>query len=466
MACGTDLAQMSYPGQTVLGHVQEDIFNISQEDSRMEMRQKLCDYINTELNYWDFSGAIRITQKGKTLLETYRGCSNREFGIKNDRNTRFSVASVTKQFTGFAIMLLYDRGLLQLDERANRYLPPNMQLPTDITIHHLLSHTSGLHNNYNFEDDFYVGEDRKPYNQNAFFHDWIIKEPIGKPGETFDYNNSNYTLLAWIIENVSGQSYSDFLTINIFSRLDMHNSLYDNGLDIIPNKASNYLHDYDVLVRVPYTNNLFGIGAGGLVTNCDDLQKWYECLRDRKLLSPQAYKIFLTENKNHYCYGLERYEENERVKYAHGGDILGVSAYTQYFFDEDTCILILSNTESLDQYRLGNALAAILHGEQPQHSRRLEEIHLPPEELEKYTGTFLPGKIQIEQKNGKLYLVRVNQNIHIELYCVGRHQFKRRFEEQQYIHTLLSEDAANPSVWGYERVSTELERSTSFKVCL
>lgn len=422
----------------------------------MEMRQKLCDYINTELNYWDFSGAIRITQKGKTLLETYRGCSNREFGIKNDRNTRFSIASVTKQFTGFAIMLLYDRGLLQLDERANRYLPPNMQLPTDITIHHLLSHTSGLHSNYNFEDDFYVGEDRKHYNQNAFFHDWIIREPIGKPGEAFDYNNSNYTLLAWIIENVSGQSYSEFLTTNIFSRLDMHNTLYDNGLDIIPNKASNYLHDYDVLVRAPYTNNLFGIGAGGLVSNCDDLQKWYECLRDRKLLSPQAYKIYFTENKNHYCYGLERYEENGNVKYAHGGDILGVSAYTQYFFDEDTCILILSNTESLDQYRLGNALAAILHGEQPQHSRRLEEIHLPPEELEKYTGTYLPGKIQIEQKNGKLYLVRVNQNIHIELCCVGKHQFQRRFEEQQYIHTLLSEDAAEPSVWGYKRVSTEL----------
>lgn len=116
----------------------------------------------------------------------------------------------------------------------------------------------------------------------------------------------------------------------------MHNSLYDNRLDIIPNRASNYLHDYGELVRTPYTNNLFGIGAGGLVTNCEDLQKWYECLRDRKLLSTQAYKIYLTENKNHYCYGLERYEENGRVKYAHGGDILGVSAYTMYFFDEDT----------------------------------------------------------------------------------------------------------------------------------
>ncbi|MDE5891397.1 MAG: beta-lactamase family protein, partial [Acetatifactor sp.] len=115
----------------------------------MDIQKKLSDYISTELDYWDFSGAVKITQKGKTLFETYRGYANREFGIRNDRNTRFCVASVSKQFTGFAVMLLYDRGMVQLNEKANRYLPSNMQLPTDITIHHLLSHTSGLHNNYN-----------------------------------------------------------------------------------------------------------------------------------------------------------------------------------------------------------------------------------------------------------------------------------------------------------------------------
>ena len=417
----------------------------------MNIQQKLSEYVDSELDYWDFSGVIRIIREDEILFETCRGYSNIEFGIKNNMGTRFCVASVAKQFTAFAIMLLYDRGLLQLSDRANRYLPPNLQLPTDITVHQLLSHTSGLHNNYNFEDDFYVGEDRKPYDRETFFNDWIIRQPMKKPGEEFEYNNSNYTLLAWIIENVSGQSYNAFLKEHIFSRLGMDNSTYNNGQEILHGKADNYMHDYGVLVRVPYTNNLFGIGAGELVTNCDDLQKWYECLRDRKLLSRQSYELFLTENQNHYCYGLERYTENGRVKYAHGGDFLGVCAYTQYFFDEDICILILSNTESLDQYRLGNALAAILHGEQPPHSRRQEEITLTPEELQQYVGIYLPGKIQIELRDGKLYLVRVNQNIHIELYCVGKHQFKRRCEEQQQIHTLLSEGEHEPSVWGYKR---------------
>ncbi|MDE6219560.1 MAG: serine hydrolase [Lachnospiraceae bacterium] len=420
----------------------------------MDTMDRLSDYITTELDYWNFSGVIRVVQDGKVLFETSRGCANIAFDIKNDMTTRFTAASIAKQFTAFAVMLLYDRGMLQLHEKANRYLPSNLQLPTEITVHNLLSHTSGLHNNYNFEDDFYVYEDRKPYDKETFFKDWILKKPIGKPGEAFDYNNSNYTLLAWIIEAVSGQSYSEFLTEHIFSRLGMIHTAYDNGQEILRNKAENYLNDYGVLVRAPYTNPLFGIGAGALVTNCDDLQRWYTCLKNRELLSQQACKIFFTENKNHYCYGLERYEEYGTVKYAHGGDFIGVLAYAQYFFDEDICIIILSNTEALDQYHLGAGISAILHNEPANHSRRPKEVPLPPEALQQYTGTYLPGKIQIQERNGKLYLVRVNQNIHIELYCVGEHSFMRRHEEQSVPHKLIQNGASTPSVWGYERVST------------
>ena len=79
--------------------------------------------------------------------------------------TRFTIASVTKQFTAFAVMLLYDRGLLSPDADANAYLPEDMQIPAGITVHHLLAHISGLYNFYNFEDDFYIGEDRLPYEQ-------------------------------------------------------------------------------------------------------------------------------------------------------------------------------------------------------------------------------------------------------------------------------------------------------------
>ena len=117
--------------------------------------------------------------------------------------------------------------------------------------------------------------------------------------------------------------------------------------------------------------------------------------------------------------------------------------------------MIISNTESLNQYRFGNSIAAIMCGALPKISCKPKETFVSLETLEAYTGTYLPGKIHIEVKDGKLYLVRVNQNIHIELYCVGNNLFMRRYEEQQEPHNLFKEGAIKPSVWGYELVSKQ-----------
>jgi len=174
-----------------------------------KIQKSLNSYITTEMDYWDFSGVVRVIQNGRIIFETCRGYSNIEFGIKNTMETRFTVASVAKQFTAFAIMILHDKGLLQLDEKANWYLPPNMQLPSEITVHHLLSHTSGLHNNYNFEDDFYVGEDRKPYDKEQFFRNWIIREPIKKPGK-----NLNIIILIIICLHGLSNMFQGKLTVN------------------------------------------------------------------------------------------------------------------------------------------------------------------------------------------------------------------------------------------------------------
>ena len=421
--------------------------------SKQHIQQRLNEFVGYEIEYWNFWGAIRIIKNREILWETSRGYASAEFGVKNTMSTRFTIASVTKQFTAFAVMLLYDKGLLSLDADANIYLPEDMQIPAGITVHDLLAHTSGLYNFYNFEDNFYIGEDRLPYDRKVFLNKWILKQPMNAPGESFNYNNSNYNLLAWIIEYVSKQSYAEFLHENIFLPLEMTSTVFDDGLAVHENKANKYMHDYGQIVRVPYVNSLFLMGAGALVSNCDDLQKWYECLQQRKLLSAKAYKRFFAENMNHYCYGLERHERNGATMYAHGGDANGIAAYTQYFFENDICIIILSINESLNQYRLGEGIVGILYGKEPKHAVKPDEVPVSEEDLRKFAGTYLPGKIHIEEKNGKLYLVRVNQNIHIELYCIGPNTFIRRHEEQSYTHKLLPEGAEKPAVWGYELFS-------------
>ncbi|WHT49806.1 serine hydrolase [Sporosarcina thermotolerans] len=243
------------------------------------LRLKLKEYINEYAKLWDFYGVIQVKKKGEVLFEDAYGYASIEFGIKNDMNSRFSVASMSKQFTAFAIMLLYDKKMLDIDKPAQLYLPAEMQIDESITVHHLLSHTSGLYNFTNFEDDFFAGYNRMDYSRDYFFQKYINKQLTKLAGTVFDYNNSNYNLLAWIIENVSGETYDEFLGNHIFLPLHMLNSYVDDGCKTIKNRSCNYVYDYDSVVKSPYFNEKFSIGAGAIVSNCDDLYKWYTCLR-------------------------------------------------------------------------------------------------------------------------------------------------------------------------------------------
>ena len=165
-----------------------------------EIRLKLEAYINKYLELWDFYGVIQVTKKGEVLFENAYGYASIEFGMKNDTNSCFSLASMSKQFTAFAIMLLHEKKMMDIDKPAQLYLPANMKIDESITVHHLLSHTSGLYNFTNFENDFFAGYNRMDYSRNHFFQRYINKKPTKPPGTVYDYNNSNYNLLAWIIE--------------------------------------------------------------------------------------------------------------------------------------------------------------------------------------------------------------------------------------------------------------------------
>ncbi|WP_251038369.1 serine hydrolase domain-containing protein [Paenibacillus albidus] len=141
------------------------------------LRLKLEAYIKKYLELWDFYGVIQVTKKGELLFENAYGYANIEFGIKNDIRSRFSIASMAKQFTAFAIMLLYDKKMLDIDKSAQLYLPADMKIDESITVHHLLSHTSGLYNFYNFDNDFFAGYNRMDYSRDEFFRQYINKKP-------------------------------------------------------------------------------------------------------------------------------------------------------------------------------------------------------------------------------------------------------------------------------------------------
>ncbi|KAB8135740.1 beta-lactamase family protein [Gracilibacillus oryzae] len=414
-----------------------------------EMRLKLERYINNYLELWDFSGVIQVRKKEEILFEKAYGYSCIEFGLKNTMHSRFSIASLSKQFTAFAIMHLYDKKLLDIDKPANLYLPDDMKIHASITIHHLLSHTSGLYNFYNFENDFFSGYNRMDYSKKDFFHRYINKHPAKRPGKEFDYNNSNYNLLAWVIENVSGDDYENYLRSNLFQPLEMKSSDVDDGSRIIRKRAYNYVKDFANTVKSPYHNEKFSIGAGAIVTNCEDLSKWYSCLRDRKILSQKSYTRFFHENKNNYCYGLEHHHMYGTDRYSHGGDHLGICTYMQSYYEEDICIIILSNNEAIDQYKLGNAISDILHYKDVEMPKKHQEFPLSERELQTFCGTYLENKIQVKWMKGKLYFTRFSGNLHIEIYPIDKGKFVRRHSDQVNPYHISENEDGKKTFFGY-----------------
>ncbi len=300
-------------------------------------------YLNEYINKWNFSGVVSVVKNGNIILHQASGFACMEFGIKNTLETCFSLASISKQFTAFCILKLVDENKINLQESANKYLPNHLHIDSRITVHQLLSHTSGLYNFYSFNDDFFGEYNRLTFSRRDFFDRYINKALIFEPGTQFNYNNANYNLLAWMIEHISGQTLGEYLEENIFIPLNMEHSILDNGASIIPNKA--YLYDYDRvgIVKCQYYNDKFSIGAGAIVSNCLDLFKWHNCLKNKDILSETAYKTFFTVNKNNYCYGMESHTIHDKKCYSHGGDNLGIMTYMGNFFDDDLLIIILSN---------------------------------------------------------------------------------------------------------------------------
>lgn len=245
----------------------------------MDITGLMNRYIDEYTAIWPFSGVISVIKKGKSVFQNAYGMACHEFNIPNTIDTCFSLASVSKQFTSFAVMQLYEKGLIDIDTPVNNYLPETLRIDNRITAHHLMSHTSGLYNFYTFHDDFFQEYDKTNYSKLDFFNKYINRPLSFEPGSKYEYCNSGYNMLAWLVEAVSGQEFGNYIKEHIFIPLSMHNTALDDGTNIIKNKAYLYTMDHDTIVRCPYYNEKYSIGAGGIVSNCSDLHRWYQCLK-------------------------------------------------------------------------------------------------------------------------------------------------------------------------------------------
>ncbi len=318
---------------------------------------RIDDYLNQLVARHEFCGSVIIARPDGLQIKKGYGMANFELDVPNRPFTRFRIASLTKPFTATAIMLLQERGALELSDRINRFIP-DYQQGSRITIGHLLNHTAGVPNISDSAD--YSILLKLPCSRELLIKR-IIDRPLEfAPGEQYNYSNSGYILLGHIIELVSGQSYGYFLWKNIFEPLQMNNTCLDYSRPILPSRASGYRFENGRLVNADYINMEYSFSSGGLCSTVEDLFRWDRALYTDRVLSSALLNEMFTPGLGNYGLGWAVYELFGRQVVTHSGGLNGFTSHLARFVDDGVCIIILSNFQHTEINRIGYDLATIL----------------------------------------------------------------------------------------------------------
>lgn len=292
-------------------------------------------------------GVFLAAKNGNSIYRKAFGKSNIELDVNMIPENVFQIGSMTKQFTAMAIMLLEEQGKLNVNDAITKYIPdyPN---GNNITIHHLLTHTSGIKDFTKMKSIMRIAkEDLSPKELVDFFKD----EPVDFiPGENFDYNNSGYVVLGYIIELVSGETYEDFIEKNIFEALGMNNSRYASDSEIIKNRAYGY-HNRGMFTNKMQVSLSIPYASGSLMSTVDDMLKWQNAINDNLLINEKTLeKVFTNYTLNNgesinYGYGWHLKDINGIPTREHGGSIFGFKSMGVYVPSLDIYVIGFSNCD-------------------------------------------------------------------------------------------------------------------------
>ena len=352
------------------------------QDNIPRMEQVVRSYVDAK----QFMGSVLVDRDGKTLLSKSYGSANLEWEIPNSPSTKFRLGSITKQFTAACIILLEERGKLKVEDPVKKYMPDAPAAWDKVTIFNLLTHTSGIPSFTGFPD-YHSTEAiaTTPEQLVARFRDKPLEF---QPGEKWNYSNSGYVLLGYLIEKISRQSYRQFVQENIFNPLGMKDSGYDSNLEIILHRASGYTPGPNGVTNAGYIDMTIPLSAGALYSTTEDLLRWEHGLMGGKLLSPASLQKMTTPFKNDYAFGLGVRTANGHKLIDHGGGIEGFNTFLAYYPVDKLTVVVLANLNGQAPGAIASTLAAVAHGENVVLPAERKEITVSPAILAKYVGTY------------------------------------------------------------------------------
>ena len=325
--------------------------------------QTLSNKIDRLMEAYDrnqlFQGTILVAKSGTILFQKSYGMANREWNIPNSLVTKYRLASVSKQFTALIVLQLASEGKLDLQAPITRYLPEYRKDTGDkVTVHHLLTHTSGIPNGPG-TPGFWSRSEHTYIHYST--HDVIEKFASGdlefEPGSKFKYSSMGYVLLGAIIESVTGKPFAQVFHERITTPLDMRETEIDDNYSIVPNRATGYARTSLGWKAANFHYMPMLDGAGSVITSAADLLKYERALSTDKLLKPEYSKLLylphVADADHFYGYGWEILSFTEptaarqKKLIFHGGNIRGFAAYYGRIPEDEITVIILSNADDV-----------------------------------------------------------------------------------------------------------------------
>ena len=347
-----------------------------------------------------FMGSVAISQNGKLLYTKTIGYAEVESKIKATENTKYRIGSISKTFTAVLVIKAVEEKKLKLSETLDGYFKEIMNAKK-ISIEHLLSHRSGIHN-FTATEDYLKWNTQKKTEKELL--DIIVKGGSDfEPGTKFEYSNSNYVLLTFILQKVYKKEYAQILEDKIIKPLGLKNTYFGKKTDLEDNECYSYRFK-DSWIREPETDMSIPLGAGALVSTPTDLVRFADAVFSGKLVSPSQAENMKTL-KDNYGKGLFRVPFYDRFGYGHNGGIDGFTSVMYNFADGQVSIAVTSNGSNFDNNQISIALLSTVFN-RPYELPNFKTFEVATESLDQYLGVYsstaIPLKITITKKDKTL----------------------------------------------------------------
>jgi CubicO group peptidase (beta-lactamase class C family) len=373
---------------------------------------KLNSLVSAYAKLYKFNGSVLVAKNGTVLLNKGYGWRNAADKTYNSEQTIYQLGSITKQFTAAVILKLQEEKKLGVSDKLSKYFP-GYPKGDSITIEQLLTHTSGIYN-YTNDGNFMATQVTNPANREKMMALFKDKPLDFSPGTSWNYSNSGYSLLGYIIEEVTKISYEEAVRKYIFTPLHMIHSGFDFTHLKSDEKATGYfkLNDKDA-VTAPIVDSTVSFSAGAIYSTTGDLYLWHQALEKNSILSASQQEKAYTPVKNHYGYGWGIDSIEGKRKVSHGGGIHGFVTNIARVPEDDVCIVLLSNSSDPALKDITNGIFAILYDKEYELPKERTEIKLPAGKLKEYEGeyTIQPGmNVIMSIKDGELVAQATGQS--------------------------------------------------------